>query len=229
MQWSNIINHNPLYLNIGGYEDCHPKKNYENYISVDLAGLEPHSIKHNLTQPVPLADNSVDRILSEHFLEHTTEADMKNIFNEFYRILKPGCHVRVAVPDYNHPRDKVFLSKGHDPRHTDHFTLTTYSKIKSIVSQTKFKSALFYQYWDDSNEFIYTPIDYSLGHIKRTPDNDPRCKMPSSFIKRAEIFFSDFFFKLSKGFRHTEKELLFRSGRKYRVTSIVFDLKKPLA
>ncbi len=226
MEWSEVKIREPLYLNIGGYMDCDPSPNYLNYISVDMSGTATTSVKHNLTEPIPLDDNSVDRILTEHFLEHTTPQDMTKIFNEFYRILKPGGIVRAAVPDYNHPRDMPFLKMGNDPRHTDHFTLTTYSKIKEIVAQSKFKTAKFYHYWDESRQFHCQPIDYSIGHIKRTPDNDPRCKMPASFLKRCEIYISNFFYKLKMGSKLQANDLLFRRGSKYAVTSLVFDLKK---
>lgn len=228
MEWSEVKSKSPIYLNIGGYLDCDPSPLYKNYISVDMSDHagKGSSVPHDLTRPLPLEDNSVDRILTEHFLEHTTPADMEKILDEFHRVLKPGGIVRAAVPDYNHPRDLPYLKKGSDPRHTDHFTLTTYSKIKDIVSRTRFQTAHFYQYWDESSNFVYSSVDYSLGHIKRTPDNDPRCKMPSRFLKRAEIHVSNFFFKLGRLFRYDSKDLLFRRGNKYAVTSLVFDLKK---
>jgi predicted SAM-dependent methyltransferase len=228
MKWSEVSTRKPLYLNFGGFADCDPQPNYTNYISVDILGGDGSRVQHDLSQPLPLPAQSVDRILSEHFLEHTSPTDMAFIFDEFYRLLKPGGHVRAAVPDYNHPRDVPFLKQGSDPRHTDHLTLTTYTKISEVVANSKFKKAHFYHYWDENLKFHYSPIDYSLGHIKRTPDNDPRCKMPKRFLKRLEIYASNFFFKLKKGSSFKEEDLLFRRGNKYAVTSLVFDLKKPL-
>ncbi len=226
MEWEDIQNRKPLYLNIGGFMDCDPRPNYENYVSVDMGGDGTTAVKHDMTKPLPLADDSVDHILTEHFLEHVSAVDLENILNELYRVLKPGGLLRAAVPDYNHPRDIAYLRRGHDPRHADHLILPTYTLLRDIVAKSKFKEGSFYHYWHEG-VFHYSPVDYSKGHIKRTPDNDPRCKMPTQTLKKWEIYISNFFYKLKKRFKYTEHELLGRRGSKYGATSILFDLNKP--
>ena len=32
----------------------------------------------------------------------------------------------------------------------------------------------FLNYWQDEDTFIRHPVDWSLGYVKRTPDNDER-------------------------------------------------------
>jgi predicted SAM-dependent methyltransferase len=45
------------------------------------------------------ADNSVDEIFSEHFIEHLTFEDALATLKECRRILKPGAAVRISCPD----------------------------------------------------------------------------------------------------------------------------------
>ena len=63
MNWSDVQKKDPIYLNLGGGINCHPKIGYENYISVDIN--PPHeglSVKRDVGEPIPLAEHSVTRI-----------------------------------------------------------------------------------------------------------------------------------------------------------------------
>lgn len=59
----------------------------------------PGVIQTNLAHGIPFANNSVDAIRSEHFLEHLTLLEGKYVIKESYRCLKPGGVIRIAVPD----------------------------------------------------------------------------------------------------------------------------------
>lgn len=50
-------------------------------------------------KPLPLPAESVDHILTSHFLEHIYKADAENVVRGFYRILKRGGTLHVIVPD----------------------------------------------------------------------------------------------------------------------------------
>lgn len=55
---------------------------------------------HDLRQPLPLADQSVKRILAEHVIEHLDfYGDVPRVFAEFHRVLELGGIVRIVVPD----------------------------------------------------------------------------------------------------------------------------------
>lgn len=49
--------------------------------------------------PLPFRNESADFILLEHTLEHFTMRHAWLLIEDFYRILKPGGAVRIAVPD----------------------------------------------------------------------------------------------------------------------------------
>lgn len=53
----------------------------------------------DLRRPLPLKDDSVDGILSEHMLEHFYLNDIEVMLTDWFRVLKPGGRVRIACPD----------------------------------------------------------------------------------------------------------------------------------
>jgi predicted SAM-dependent methyltransferase len=173
LTWSEIAKRDPLRLNLGCGNGCHPDQRYRHYVCVDLRPQAACAVAHDLTRPMPLPDGSVERIVSEHFLEHVDPASIGAIFAECHRLLKPGGVARFAVPDYNHPRDRHCLALGHDPRRRDHVTLPTIAMMEELVASSPFGGAHFYHYWQ-GEQFVERPIDYRLGFILRTPDNDPR-------------------------------------------------------
>src|ERR1700753_1456321 len=59
------------------------------------------NIPHDLTQPMPIPDGSVDVFQSEDVFEHIPIDEMPGIFNEIYRVLSPGGLFRLSLPDYN--------------------------------------------------------------------------------------------------------------------------------
>jgi len=193
------------YLNLGALKNTHPNKNYLHYIGINPPGRFqnkivdfktgllilhpdnknakntkklkplPFSIFHDIETPFPLPDNSVDRIHSEDCFEHIEITKYPTILKELHRILKPGGLFRLAVPDYRNPKDRFCLQKGFDPRNNLHITLTTYDKLKPILENSPFR-VNYLHYWKNDNEFVQNDIDYTMGYIKRTPDNDERNK-----------------------------------------------------
>ncbi len=79
--------------------------NSELYGSKDLLPLD-------LTKPFPLPDASFDYAFSEHVIEHFSLGQGTHIFNETYRILKPGGWLRMSTPDL------AFLIALYSPKKT---------------------------------------------------------------------------------------------------------------
>lgn len=225
MNWPDVLKKDRIYLNFGGNGNCHPNPLYTNYISVDLyADYVGWTIRHDLRNPIPLPDNSVTRIHTEDFIEHLESEDIKKLLVESHRLLRREGVMRIGVPDYNNPKDRQYLNKGSDPRLPLHLTLTNYNLLKNIIELSPFTRYQFYHYWDGDN-FISHDIDYSLGFIKRTPDNDPRCKRKSLF-KGILYTLGDFIYIISNGFNISRQDMLTRKGHRLFITSIVVDLFK---
>ena len=225
MDWPDVQAKDPICLNLGGAEFCHPHPLYEGYVSVDL---DPRpggwAVKHDLTQPIPLADGSVKRLHTEDFLEHITVAQIDALLRECYRLLAAGGVMRIGVPDYNNPKDRPYLERGLDPRDPKHVTLTHYALMKEIVENSSFERHQFYHYWD-GDDFVANPIDYSLGMIQRTPDNHPKCRAAGP-AQRVKTAVRDFFYLLSRGFNVSDVEMATRKNHRLHVTSLTLDLFK---
>ncbi|MCF8276921.1 MAG: methyltransferase domain-containing protein [Flavobacteriales bacterium] len=101
------------YLQVGcGYNI------FENFINTDIEwkpGVLPWDIstieKHNY----PIKTNQLKGIYTEHCLEHIPFNAVVNNLKEFYRILKPGGTVRIAVPDGEIFIDAYAKSKNNEP------------------------------------------------------------------------------------------------------------------
>ena len=103
--------------------------------------------------------------------------------------------MRIGVPDYNNLKDRPCLQKGKDSQYPAHIALTSYIFTKAIISETLFRRYKFYHYWD-KDEFGRESIDYSVGMVKRTPDNDLRNKR-TGIVRKLNGIFKDLKFKVS--------------------------------
>lgn len=227
MEWTEVLTREPIFLNLGGGPNCHPRTGYEDYISIDLHPRRNSdwTVRHDLKNPLPLPDGAITRIHTEDFLEHIAVEEIKALLVECFRLLKRGGMMRIGVPDYNNPKDRPYLKKGSDPRFPGHITLTNYELLKNIIEEeSSFTRYKFYHYWD-GEDFIQETIDYSFGMIKRTPDNDPRCRR-NGLTQNLTGGLRDLFCKLSRGSQYSEQDLLTRKGHPLHVTSLVVDLFK---
>lgn len=84
--------------------------------------IEKMDFHWDLRKPLPFADDSIDFIFNEHFLEHLTVEEGQKSLKDFLRVLKPNGVMRIAMPDldyvisyYNNPKwkeeNKEFLTK----------------------------------------------------------------------------------------------------------------------
>lgn len=107
------------------------QKKQDGWVGVDVAALPGVDVVHDLLRfPWPFADDSVDEVVCEHFIEHLphevvvpTPARPQDppggktdgliaFMNELHRILKPGGTARLVAPYYTSIRAAM------DPTHT---------------------------------------------------------------------------------------------------------------
>jgi predicted SAM-dependent methyltransferase len=68
------------------------------WANVDLEG--PRAvIKLDLTAPLPVPDDTLEAVYSEHFIEHIERAQAQRLLAECHRVLKPGGVLRISTPD----------------------------------------------------------------------------------------------------------------------------------
>ena len=73
---------------------------HDNFINLDYGWHPGIDICWDITRGIPLPDNAVRGIFTEHCLEHLTlQQTDQVVLPEFFRVLKPGGTVRIIVPD----------------------------------------------------------------------------------------------------------------------------------
>jgi hypothetical protein len=77
-----------------------PKKYHELLTSYYEASKKAPLIKHDCRKNIPFPGNSVDHILSSHFLEHVFPEDCERILNNYKDLLKTGGTLHIILPDF---------------------------------------------------------------------------------------------------------------------------------
>ena len=62
--------------------------------------------------PLDYPDQSADVIRASHILEHFGYGEVFNVLLDWFRVLKPGGTVRIAVPDYEYSARNYFYGNG---------------------------------------------------------------------------------------------------------------------
>lgn len=83
-----------LHLNIG----CGPKL-HDNFINLDYDWRPNIDLCWDITKGIPLKDNFLSGVYTEHCLEHISYTNAGVVLEEIQRILKPGGTLRIIVPD----------------------------------------------------------------------------------------------------------------------------------
>lgn len=92
------------FYNIGAGSFYHPYWTNVDYLSDWYAFNREQTlsgIQYDLfsLEPLPVESNSAEIVYTSHTIEHVNDAAVQNMFNEAYRILKPGGIFRVTAPD----------------------------------------------------------------------------------------------------------------------------------
>jgi len=73
------------------------KKQMEGWVNIDIRDFGQEIIR-DITRGLPFDDSSVDEISASHSLEHIERKDIDFVWEEIYRVLKPGAIVFIRVP-----------------------------------------------------------------------------------------------------------------------------------
>ena len=199
MKFYDINVKNPIYLYLGDLPYQRIIATGKKFIGVSLSQDNHLHIKHDVTRPFGLDDNLVDIVQSEDVMEHIDYDKLTDSINEIYRILKPGGLFRLSLPSYE--CDVLYNRSLKDENGTiifdsggggsydfvnkkviggGHVWFPTYTSVKQLLQTTRFSDnqTNFLHYYDLENKPIIKNVDYSLGFISRTPDNDKRVQSP---------------------------------------------------
>lgn len=86
-----------IKLNVGCGTDY--KNGWINIDNNSDNNIDKLDLNWDLRNALPFEEDSADFIFNEHFIEHLTIEEAKNIIKDLMRVLKPGGVMRIAMPD----------------------------------------------------------------------------------------------------------------------------------
>jgi|TARA_B110000003_G_C16650840_1_gene534052 predicted SAM-dependent methyltransferase len=149
------------------------KKYIEGFVHVDLLDF-PHIDYQLPIDNLSFAEDcSVELIYAAHVLEHTGRVEFKNVLKEWYRVLKPGAILRLAVPDFeacikhyqkNHRLEAILglLIGGQKDKYDYHKMIFDEQFLKDTLIGIGFKSVSRYNWKETSHSDI---DDYSQAYL----------------------------------------------------------------
>ena len=183
-----------------------------NFIGLALQPAHAREIQHNLTDPLPFADNSIAKIQAQDVLEHVAFEKAVSILDEVYRVLRPGGTFRLSVPDYRSPvlkRRSIYDARGRvigdlmmgatsylDQTTGDarvrfsedgdaHLWFPRYELITHLVLKSEIRKAgiHFYQGFIDDHTYLCEPVPENEMFVQRAAPHDRRAGgAPTSII-----------------------------------------------
>jgi predicted SAM-dependent methyltransferase len=122
----------------------------ENF-NVDILDDPMVDMVANLHEPLPLDADSIDKIISIATLMHFNLPEMRKVLKEFFRILKTGGTVEIAMPSlekiFNYYKenglDDVCLRHLHGAQKNEfdiHLLVMDYKRLKSELESIGFKN-----------------------------------------------------------------------------------------
>jgi len=128
------------------FEPCENYMKYytDEFYGPDVRGTKDDFLALDVTKgPLPFADNSVDVIFDEDFIEHLDQRQIMLFLAESFRVLKPGGVHRVTTPDlmwimqnysdFSKGYPGVYQDTWHKWRHKDHFTRRYLEDVAAMV------------------------------------------------------------------------------------------------
>lgn len=117
--------------------------------------------------------NSVDLVYASHLLEHFQRDKIEEVLREWYRVLKKGGTVRLAVPDFEKLTEvyqetgdlKLILGPlvgGQDYPENTHYTVFDYNFLSEFLKEAGFKNIC---RWDWRKTIHKDYDDFSQAYI----------------------------------------------------------------
>jgi SAM-dependent methyltransferase len=196
LSWGLVQSSAKIMLYAGNMQDAHPS--YGKFACISLDKNNATHLLYDARHRIPLADNCVDVYQSEDVFEHIGYHYLDKIVNEIYRVLKPGGFCRISLPDYRcdilydrslkDEHGKILFDPQGGGKYVNgkvidggHLWFPKFELVRKSLEKTLFYTngkVEFLHYYDTMGRSITKPIDYSVCHVKRTPDHDARVQNP---------------------------------------------------
>jgi len=171
-------------------------------VGLSLKQDDKWHIRHNITEPLPIPDETIDSYQSEDVFEHIEYLKLPFVISEAYRVLKKGGLFRLSLPDYRcdvlfdrsikDAEGKILfdpLGGGAYRRHRwifgerrvvrgGHVWFPKYESVAELLEAVGFSTVEFLHYYDETGTAHTKPVNYAKGYVQRTPDHDVRVSSP---------------------------------------------------
>jgi len=197
VRWDDVRKAAHIKLYAGDLPRSYPQ--YHTHYGLSPQPTTRRTIKHDIRDPMPLAENTVTVYQAEDVLEHIEPERLGDVIADIYRVLKPGGLFRLSVPDYRFnyyahrcvrkPDGTILFDPGGGGRLVNgrpalgaHLWFPTTEVVLKVLQNSPFggqggQIRMLHGYLQDGTSLM-EPIDYKLGFIQRTPDHDPRGRHP---------------------------------------------------
>lgn len=130
------------------------------FINVDLEYRHHIDYIADVSKLHMFKDDTVSLIYASHILEHFGRHEVKRVLAEWYRVLKPGGTLRLAVPDFlsivlayekGHPIEELMglLYGGQDSKLNYHQVCFDYKYLEKLLKEVGFTEVKLYE-WQDT-------------------------------------------------------------------------------
>lgn len=161
-------------------------RDWKGWINVDIQPLKHIDHVCDGSKLDMFADNYADVLYASHVLEYWDRIQAIDVLDEWYRVLRPGGTLRIAVPDFSKIA-YVYWKHGEllegplfgrmmaDGNIIYHKTVYDYKSLKSILYDTGFKDVMSYDFkktehaqHDDHSKAHYPhdPKSIKSGHFR---------------------------------------------------------------
>lgn len=143
-----------MNINIGaGY------KRFPGFVNIDAdVNCNPDYVVNLETDVIPLDDNSVDKVIAHHVLEHLGEGYF-HLLKELYRVCRNGAMIDIRVPHHNH---EVFHN---DPTHRRPITVEGLRLFSKKVNRHEIETG-----GASSTLGIMFNVDFEIAHFDYVHD-----------------------------------------------------------
>ena len=119
---------------------------------------------HDLSKPLPFADNSVSAIYASHVLEHLYRNRAMALLSECKRVLKPGGILRLVVPDLHAMVVEYLNSKNNGSSKSAADNLNEKLAFRPPAPRAGIGFVRFYHLWKDfhSHKWMYDSESLSI-------------------------------------------------------------------
>lgn len=159
------------------------KKYLPGYSHMDIMPSEHIDYIGNANDLSGFEDNSIDEIYACHVLEHFNRNEIGGVLKEWYRVIRSGGAVRIAVPDFEAIVAEYTQTKnlnavlgllygGQNYEYNFHYQAYDFERLKSLLEDAGFSSVQKYDWklffpanYDDYSRAYIPHMDFENGRL----------------------------------------------------------------